>query len=152
MKHWVSVGVACLPEREEGQRVVCVCSQIHTFRLQYLHKYLFADLSPQWCQLVTSFFRQLRNMGYDRQLFIIKPKGLGRDFSVLPAYYRDLLRAWSQLSATRKGQAAVGFGFHAGPLLFNPAVRARMLDSPYICHQIILARVTRVGDLLDYER
>ncbi|MEE6523418.1 hypothetical protein FKM82_022330 [Ascaphus truei] len=150
-KHWVSAGVACLPLEEGGQGVVCVRSQLHTFRLQYLQRYLFADPSLQWCQLATSFFRQLRSMRYDRQLFIIRPEGLGRNLSELPAYYRDLLKAWKLVSATRKEQAA-GVDILAEPLLYNPAVGARMLDSPSICRRLILAQVTRVGDLLDYER
>nr|P14381.1 RecName: Full=Transposon TX1 uncharacterized 149 kDa protein; AltName: Full=ORF 2 [Xenopus laevis]AAA49976.1 ORF2 [Xenopus laevis] len=150
-KHWVSAGVSSLPLKEGGQGVVCIRSQVHTFRLQQIQRYLYADPSPQWCTLASSFYRQVRNMGYDRQLFIIEPEGFLRNLSTLPAYYQDTLKTWSMVSVLRQG-ATEGEDILNEPLLYNPSFKTRMLESISIRRRLCQAQLTRVGDLLDFEK
>ncbi|CAM5162367.1 unnamed protein product [Eretmochelys imbricata] len=48
--------------------------------------------------------------------------------------------------------ASVGADLLAEPLLHNPQLRVQAAESPSVGQRLVLAEVTRVGDLLDYAR
>ncbi|CAM5162160.1 unnamed protein product [Natator depressus] len=48
--------------------------------------------------------------------------------------------------------ATEGVDLLAEPLLHNPQLRVQVAESRSVCQSLILAEVTRVGDLLDYNR
>ncbi|CAM4577107.1 unnamed protein product [Lepidochelys kempii] len=48
--------------------------------------------------------------------------------------------------------AIEGADLLAEPLLHNPHLRVQVAESRSVCQSLILAEVTRVGDLLDYDR
>ncbi|CAM4676449.1 unnamed protein product, partial [Lepidochelys kempii] len=94
----------------------------------------------------------LRGLRYDRQLLYLHPRGLPRDLSGLPVFYQDLLRTWKLFAATRSVAASVGEDLLAEPLLHNPQLRVQAAESPSVRQRLVLPEVTRVGDLLDYDR
>jgi len=47
--------------------LVCLCTQVATFRLQTLQRYLYVEPPPRWCALATYFFRQVHGLNYDVQ-------------------------------------------------------------------------------------
>eukprot|EP00061_Rhincodon_typus_P008858 g31850.t1 len=52
-EHWVNAAVLS-PLLEEGdQALVCLRTQVATFYLQTLQRYLYIDPPPKWCALVT---------------------------------------------------------------------------------------------------
>ncbi|CAM4709440.1 unnamed protein product [Caretta caretta] len=53
---------------------------------------------------------------------------------------------------TRSVAATEGVDLLAEPLLHNPQLRVQVAESRLVCQSLILAEVTRVGDLLDYNR
>ncbi|CAM5139615.1 unnamed protein product [Eretmochelys imbricata] len=48
--------------------------------------------------------------------------------------------------------ATEGADLLAEPLLHNPQLRVQVLKSPSVCQRLVLAEVTRAGDLLGYDR
>ncbi|CAM4605598.1 unnamed protein product, partial [Lepidochelys olivacea] len=75
-----------------------------------------------------------------------------RDLSGLPDFYQDLLRAWKLFSTTRSVAAIVGADLLTEPLLHNPQLCVQAAESRTVRQRLVLAGVTRVGDLLDYDR
>ncbi|CAM5166049.1 unnamed protein product [Eretmochelys imbricata] len=55
-------------------------------------------------------------------------------------------------STTRSVAATVGADLLAEPLLHNPQLHLRVAESRSVRQSLVLAEVTRVGDLLDYDR
>ncbi|CAM4668086.1 unnamed protein product [Lepidochelys olivacea] len=53
---------------------------------------------------------------------------------------------------TRSMVATEGADLLAEPLLHNPQLRVQVAESPSVRQRLVLAEVTRVGDLLDYDR
>ncbi|CAM4522378.1 unnamed protein product [Caretta caretta] len=53
---------------------------------------------------------------------------------------------------TRSMAATEGVDLLAAPLLHNPQLRVQVTESRSVRQSLILAEVTRVGDLLDYDR
>ncbi|CAM5079345.1 unnamed protein product [Natator depressus] len=80
----------------------------------------------------------------------ISIRGVFRDLSGLPVFYQDLLRTWKLFTATRSVAASVGEDLLAEPLLHK--LRVQVTESPSVRQRLVLAEVTRVGDLLDYDR
>ncbi len=114
-KHWVSAGVLSLPLAEGGQGLVCIRTQVHTFRLQTLQRYLYADPAPQWCALASLLLRQLHRLGYDRQLFWLDLPGIR--LPELPVFYRDLLKTRSMFSIGRDAVPTEGEEFISNPTI-----------------------------------
>ena len=108
-QHWVSAAVLSLPLAEGGQGLVCIKSQVHTFRLQTLQRFLYADPAPQWCTLASLLLRQLHDLGYDRQLFWIDLRGIR--LPELPVFYRDLLKTRSMFDIGRDAVPTEGEEF-----------------------------------------
>eukprot|EP00079_Xenopus_tropicalis_P032578 XP_017946349.1 PREDICTED: vomeronasal type-2 receptor 26-like [Xenopus tropicalis] len=90
-------------------------------------------------------------MGYDRKLFVIEPEGFLKNLSPLLAYYQETLKTWSMVSMLREG-VIQGEDILTEPLLYSPSLKTRMLESTSIHHRLCWAQLTRVGDLLDFER
>ncbi|CAM5154831.1 unnamed protein product, partial [Natator depressus] len=59
---------------------------------------------------------------------------------------------WKQFLTTRSVAATEGADLLAEPLLHNPQLRVQVAESCSVRQSLILAEVTRVGDLLDYDR
>jgi len=91
--HWVPVAVLNLPLREGSQALVCLCTQVATFCLQTLQRYLYVEPPPRWCALATYFFRQVHGLNYDVQLLYIYLQGLRPSLQALPVFYQDLLKS-----------------------------------------------------------
>ncbi|KAG6941032.1 hypothetical protein G0U57_007126, partial [Chelydra serpentina] len=127
-------------------------TQVRVFRLQALQRLLYGAGSPAWSVLAHAFLRRFRGLRYDRQLLYLDPRGLPRDLSGLPVFYQDLLRTWKLFSTTRSVAATGGADLLAEPLLHNPQLRVQAAESPSVRQRLVLAEVTRVGDLLDYDR
>ncbi|CAM5163098.1 unnamed protein product [Eretmochelys imbricata] len=53
---------------------------------------------------------------------------------------------------TRFVEATEGADLLTEPLLYNPQLRVQVAESPSVRQRLVLAKVTRVGDLLDYDR
>ncbi|KAG6940592.1 hypothetical protein G0U57_015995, partial [Chelydra serpentina] len=98
------------------------------------------------------FLCRFRGLRYDRQLLYLHPRGLPRDLSGLPVFYQDLLQTWKLFLATRSMVATEGADLLAEPLLHNPQLCVQVAESPSVRQTLVLAEVTRVGDLLDYDR
>ncbi|CAM5154638.1 unnamed protein product [Natator depressus] len=150
--HWAPVGVLHLPLKEGGQGLKCLHTQVRVFRLQALQRLLYSAGSSTWSILAHAFLRRFQGLRYDRQLFYLCPRGFPRDLSGLPVFYQDLLRTWKLFSTTRSVAAAVGADLFAEPLLHNPQLRVQVAESHSVHQSLVLAEVTRVGDLLDYDR
>ncbi|XP_031752040.1 beta-1,3-galactosyltransferase 5 [Xenopus tropicalis] len=90
-------------------------------------------------------------MGYDRKLFVIEPEGFLKNLSPLPAYYQETLKTWSMVSVLRE-RVIQGEDILTEPLLYNPSLKTRMLKSTSIRRRLCRAQLTRVGNLLDFER
>ncbi|CAM5154466.1 unnamed protein product [Natator depressus] len=67
-------------------------------------------------------------------------------------FYQDLLRTWKLFLMIRSVAATEGVDLLVEPLLHNPQLRVQVAESRSVRQSLILAEVTRVGDLLDYER
>ncbi|CAM4605007.1 unnamed protein product [Caretta caretta] len=150
--HWAPVGVLHLPLKEGGQGLKCLYTQVRVFRLQALQRLLYSAGSLTWSILAHAFLRRFHGLRYDRQLFYLCPRGFPRDLSGLPDFYQDLLRAWKLFSTTRSVAAIVGADLLTEPLLHNPQLCVQAAESRTVRQRLVLAGVTRVGDLLDYDR
>ncbi|CAM4578143.1 unnamed protein product [Caretta caretta] len=150
--HWAPVGILHLPLQEGGQGLKCRHTQVRVFRLQALQRLLCGADSSAWSTLVHAILRRIRGLRYDGQLFYICPGGLPRDLSGLPVFYQDLLWTWKLFLTTRSVAATEGVDLLVEPLLHNPQLRVQVAESRSVRQSLILAEVTRVGDLLDYER
>ncbi|CAM4650187.1 unnamed protein product [Lepidochelys kempii] len=95
---------------------------------------------------------RIRGLRYDRQLSYLRPGGLPQDLSGLPVFYQDLLWTWKLFLTTRSVAATEGVDLLAEPLLHNPQLRVQVVESRSVRQSLILAEVTRVGDLLDYNQ
>ncbi|CAM5076326.1 unnamed protein product [Natator depressus] len=150
--HWAPVGVLHLPLKEGGQGLKCLYTQVRVFRLQALQTFLYSAGSSTWSILAHAFLRCFQGLRYDRQLFYLCPRGFLRDLSGLPVFYQDLLRTWKLFLTTRSVAATVGANLLTEPLLHNPQLRVQVAESRSVRQRLVLAEVTRVGDLLDYDR
>ncbi|CAM5113992.1 unnamed protein product [Eretmochelys imbricata] len=150
--HWAPVGVLHLPLKEGGQGLKCLHTQVRVFHLQALQRLLYGAGSSAWSTLAHAILRRIRGLRYDRQLFYLHPGGLPRDLSGLPVFYQDLLWTWKLFLTTRSVAATKGVDLLAEPLLHNPQLRVQVAESRSVRQSLILAEVTRVGDLLDYDR
>ncbi|CAM5164671.1 unnamed protein product [Natator depressus] len=150
--HWAPVGVLHLPLKEGGQGLKCLHTQVRVFCLQALQRLLYSAGSLTWSILAHAFLRCFQGLRYDRQLFYLCPRGFPRDLSELPVFYQDLLWTWKLFSMARSVAATVGADFLAEPLLHNPQLRVQAAESRSVRQSLVLAEVTRVGDLLDYDR
>ncbi|CAM4598182.1 unnamed protein product [Lepidochelys olivacea] len=149
---WAPVGVLHLPLKEGGQSLKCLHTQVRVFRLQALQRLLYSAGSSTWSILVQAFLRHFQGFRYDRQLFYLCPRRFLQDLSRLPVFYQDLLRTWKLFSMTRSLAAAVGADLLMEPRLHNPQLRLQVAESRSVRQSLVLAEVTRVGDLLDYDR
>ncbi|CAM5157570.1 unnamed protein product [Natator depressus] len=149
--HWVPAEVLHLPLEEGGQGLKCLHTQVHVFRLQALQRLLYGAGSPAWSILAHAFLLRFRGLRYDRQLLYLHPRGLLRDLSGLPVFYQDLLRTWKLFSMTRSMAATKGADLLTEPLLHNPQLHVQVAESRSVRQRLVLAEVTRVGDLLDYD-
>ena len=146
--HWIPVEVLKLPIGEGGQALVCVRTQVATFRLQTLQRYLYVEPPPKWRALATYFFRQVNGLNYDVQLLYIGPvQGLRPSLQALPVFYRDLLKVWNTVATRRSSPPSGAAAIFREPLLGNPLLHQ--------CHFTWLTRrraadagVTRIGDVL----
>ncbi|CAM4585812.1 unnamed protein product [Lepidochelys kempii] len=84
--------------------------------------------------------------------FYLCSGGLPLDLSGLPVFYQDFLQTWKLFLTTRSMAATKGVDLLAEPLLHNPQLRVQVAESRSVRQSLILAEVTRVGDLLDYDR
>ncbi|CAM5142100.1 unnamed protein product [Natator depressus] len=150
--HWAPVGVLHLPLKEGGQGLKCLYTQVRVFCLQALQRLLYSAGSSTWSILAHAFLRRFQGLRYDRQLFYLCPRGFPRDLSGLPVFYQDLLRTWILFLTTRSVAATVGADLLTEPLLHNPQLRVQVAESRSVRQRLVLAEVTRVGDLLDYDR
>ncbi|CAM4718226.1 unnamed protein product [Lepidochelys kempii] len=150
--HWAPVGVLHLPLKEGGQGLKCLHTQVRVFRLQALQRLLYSAGSSTWSILAHAFLRHFQGLRYDQQLFYLCPRGFLRDLSRLLVFYQDLLRTWKLFSTARSVAATVGADFLVEPLLHNPQLRVQAVESRSVHQSLVLAEVTRVGDLLDYDR
>ncbi|CAM5105486.1 unnamed protein product, partial [Natator depressus] len=150
--HWVPAGVLHLPLEEGGQGLKCLHTQVHVFHLQALQRLLYGAGSPAWSILAHAFLHHFRGLQYDRQLVYLHPRGLPRDLSGLLVFYQDLLRTWKLLSMTRSMAATEGADLPEEPLLHSPQLSVQVAESLSVCQRLALAEITRVGDLLDYNR
>ncbi|CAM4670802.1 unnamed protein product [Lepidochelys kempii] len=150
--HWAPVGVLHLPLKEGGQGLKCLHAQVRVFCLQALQSLLYSAGSSTWSILAHAFLHCFQRLRYDRQLFYLCPRGFPRDLSRLLVFCQDLLRTWKLFSTTRSVAAAVGADLLAEPLLHNPQLRVQAAESRSVCQSLVLAEVTKVGDLLDYNR
>ncbi|CAM4576146.1 unnamed protein product [Caretta caretta] len=150
--HWAPVGVLHLPLKEGGQGLKCLYTQVRVFRLQALQRLFYSASSSAWSILAHAFLRRFQGLRYDRQLFYLCPRGFPRDLSGLPVFYQDLLRTWKLFLTTRSVAATVGADLLTEPLLHNPQLRVQVAESHSVRQRLVLAEVTRVGDLLDYNR
>ncbi|CAM4635041.1 unnamed protein product [Lepidochelys olivacea] len=147
--HWVPAGVLHLPLEEGGQGLKCLHAQVHVFCLQALQRLLYGAGTPAWSILAYAFLHRFQGLRYDRQLLYHHPRGLPRELSGLLVFYQDLLLpTWKLLSMTRSMVATE----LVEPLLHNPQLRMQVAESPSVYQRLVLAEVTRVGDLLDYDR
>ncbi|CAM5121404.1 unnamed protein product [Natator depressus] len=144
--HWAPVGVLHLPLKEGGQGLKCLYTQVRIFRLQALQRLLYCAGSSTWSILAHAFLPRFQGLRYDRQLFYLCPRGFPRDLSGLPVFYQDLLRTWKLFSMSRSVVLLTE------PLLHNPQLRVQVAQSRSVPQSLVLAEVTRVGDLLDYDR
>ncbi|CAM5094450.1 unnamed protein product, partial [Eretmochelys imbricata] len=119
---------------------------------QALQRLLYSAGSSTWSILAHAFLRRFQGLRYDQQLFYLCLGDFPRDLSGLPVFYQDLLRTWKLFSTTRSVAATVGADLLAEPLLRNPQLRVQAAESRSVCQSLVLAEVTRVGDLLDYNR
>ncbi|CAM4719455.1 unnamed protein product [Lepidochelys kempii] len=133
-------------------KLKCLHTQVRVFRLQSLQRLLYSAGSLTWSILAHAFLRRFQGLQYNRQLFYLCPRGFPRDLSGLPVFYQDLLRTWKLFSMTRSAAATVGAHLLAEPLLLNPQLRVQVAESCSVRQSLVLAEVTRVGDLLDYDR
>ncbi|CAM5136629.1 unnamed protein product [Eretmochelys imbricata] len=150
--HWVPVGVLHLPLKEGGQGLKYLHTQVRVFCLQALQRLLYSAGSLTWSILAHAFLRCFQGLRYDRQLFYLCPRGFPQDLSGLPVFYQDLLRTWKLFSTTRSAAATVGADLLPKLLLHNPQLRVQVAESHLVRQSLVLAEVTRVGDLLDYDR
>ncbi|CAM4697222.1 unnamed protein product [Lepidochelys kempii] len=150
--HWAPVGVLHLPLKEGGQGLKCLYTQIRVFRLQALQRLLYSAGSSMWSILAHAFLRRVQGLRYDQQLFYLSPRGFPRDLSGLPIFYQDLLWTWKLFLTSRSVAATVGADLLTEPLLHNPQLRVQVAESRSVRQRLVLAEVTRVGDLLDYDR
>ncbi|CAM4376692.1 unnamed protein product, partial [Caretta caretta] len=149
--HWAPVGVLHLPLKEGGQGLKCLYTQVRVFRLQALQRLFYSARSSAWSILAHAFLRRFQGFRYDWQLFYLSPRGFPRDLSGLPVFYQDLLRAWKLFLTTRSMAATVGADLLTEPLLHNPQLCVQVAESRSVRQRLVLAEVTRVGDLLDYD-
>ncbi|CAM4643024.1 unnamed protein product [Caretta caretta] len=149
---WAPVGVLHLPLKEGGQGLKCLYTQVRVFRLQALQRLFYSASCSAWSILAHAFLRRFQGLQYDRQLFYLCPRGFPRDLSRLPVFYQDLLRTWKLFLTTRSVVATVGADLLTEPLLHNPQLRVQVAESRSVRRRLVLAEVTRVGDLLDYDR
>ncbi|CAM4629055.1 unnamed protein product [Lepidochelys olivacea] len=149
--HWAPVGVLHLPLKEGGQGLKCLYTQVRVFRLQALQRLFYSASSSAWSILAHAFLRCFQGLRYDRQLFYLSPRGFPRDLSGLPVFYQDLLRTWKLFLTTRSVAATVGADLLMEPLLHNPQLHVQVVESLSVRQRLVLAEVTRVGDLLDYD-
>ncbi|CAM5080946.1 unnamed protein product, partial [Natator depressus] len=117
-----------------------------------LQRLLYSAGSSTWSILAHAFLRRFQGLRYDRQLFYLCPRGFPQDLSGLPIFYQDLLWTWKLFSTTRSVAATVGADLLTEPLLHNPQLRVQVAESPSVRQRLVLAEVTRVRDLLDYDR
>ncbi|CAM4562128.1 unnamed protein product [Caretta caretta] len=150
--HWAPAGVLHLPLKEGGQGLKCLHTQVCFFRLQALQRLLYSAGSSTWSILARAFLCCFQGLRYDRQLFYLCLRGFPRDLSGLPVFYQDLFRTWKLFSTTRSVAATVGADLLAEPLLHKPQLRVQAAESRSVRQSLVLAEVTRVGDLLDYDR
>ncbi|CAM4704045.1 unnamed protein product [Lepidochelys olivacea] len=150
--HWAPVGVLHLPLKEEGQGLKCLHTQVCVFRLQALQRLLYSAGSSAWSIPACIILRRIRGLRYDWQLFYLCPGGLPQDLSGLPVFYQDLLRTWKRFLTTRSVAATEGADLLAEPLLHNPQLRVQVAESRLVHQSLIVAEVTRVRDLLDYDQ
>ncbi|CAM5131997.1 unnamed protein product [Natator depressus] len=150
--HWAPVGILHLPLKEGGQGLKCLHTQVRVFCLQALQRLLYGAGSSAWSILAHAILCCIRGLRYDQQLFYLCPGGLPRDLSGLPVFYQDLLRTWKLFLTTRSVAATKGADLLAEPLLHNPQLHVQVAESRLVCQSLILAEVTRVGDLLDYDQ
>ncbi|CAM5108120.1 unnamed protein product [Natator depressus] len=150
--HWAPVGVLHLPLKEGGQGLKCLYTQVRVFRLQALQRLLYSAGSSTWSILAHAFLHRFQGLRYDRQLFCLCPRAFPRDLSGLPVFYQDLLRTWKLFLTTRSVAATVGADLLMEPLLHNPQLCVQVAESCLVRQRLVLAEVTRVGDLLDYDR
>ncbi|CAM5166682.1 unnamed protein product [Natator depressus] len=150
--HWAPIGVLHLPLKEGGQGLKCLHTQVRVFHLQALQRLLYGAGSSAWSTLVHAILCRIRGLRYDWQLFYLCPGGLPRDLSGLLVFYQDLLRTWKRFLTTRSMAATEGVDLPAEHLLHNPQLRVQVAESRSVHQSLILAEVTRVGDLLDYDR
>ncbi|CAM5108523.1 unnamed protein product, partial [Natator depressus] len=117
-----------------------------------LQRLLYGAGSLAWSILAHAFLRRFRGLRYDWQLLYLHPRGLPRDLSGLPVFYQDLLRTWKLFTATRSVAATEGADLLTEPLLHSPQLRVQVAESRSVRQRLVLAEVTIVGDLLDYDR
>ncbi|CAM5144800.1 unnamed protein product [Eretmochelys imbricata] len=150
--HWAPVEVLHLPLKERGQGLKCLHTQVRVFHLQALQRLLYSAGSSTWSILAHAFLRRFQGLRYDRRLLYLCLRGFLRDLSGLPVFYQDLLRTWKLFSMARSVAATVGADLLVEPLLHNPQLRVQAAESRLVRQSLVLAEVTRVGDLLDYDQ
>ncbi|CAM4524975.1 unnamed protein product [Lepidochelys olivacea] len=150
--HWAPVGVLHLPLKEGGQGLKCLHTQVRVFCLEALQRLLYSAGNSTWSILAHAFLRHLQGLQYDWQLFYLCPRGFPRDLSGLLVFYQDLLRTWKLFSMTRSVAATVGADLLAESLLHNPQLHVQVAESCSVLQSLVLVEVTRVRDLLDYDR
>lgn len=108
-KHWLRPGVLHLPRHEGGQGLVDLDARVMCFRLQTAKAILYDQEEAPWRSLALAL---LRRAGGQMNLGLV-------DCSGLPAYYRNLGKAWQSLEWARRNPYCGMAAFLTEPLFFN---------------------------------
>lgn len=88
-QHWIPAPALYLPTQEGGQSLIDIRISIHTFRLQAAKRLLYEE-DVGWTNVACALLRRTSNLGYDKQLFLLKVNEL--DLNHLTSFYQSMLK------------------------------------------------------------
>ena len=118
-RHWVKSDIFYLRKSQGGLGLVHILSRLHTFRLRFIHKYLYYDRHSCF-RIANVFFRKVYYFGYSKQLFLLMP--VKYDVSNIPPFYQSLINTWSLFSHKKVTPPCPVDGIPFEPLWYNSYV------------------------------
>lgn len=145
-QHWLRAAVLYLPVCEGGQGLIDIESRVAAFRLQAAQR-LLHKRHISWTDVACGLLRKGGRMGLDRHLFLMDLDGV--DLTGLTPFYKTMLRVWKVFSNSREQGPVNGFWGKEEPIIHNPVLSVKSLNSVSVRNALVRAGLTKVSCFLD---
>lgn len=145
-QHWIPAPALYLPTHEGGQSLIDIRSRIHTFRLQAVKRLLYEE-DVGWINVACALLRRTSNLGYDKQLFLLKVNEL--DLNHLTSFYQSMLKVWSMTFSVSREILRPQDWIMGEPLFHNSLIQTNILSSSSVRNCLVKAGCTKIEHLRD---